>query len=107
MKSYSFLNGFKRFPMVKNYGMKKKFDQIDQETWKILKKTHFATARGEAQKALRLIFQYPLGHFLFRGSRTKISVVMDSGRVDGQNKIGPEEFQHHDPIDPPCVPSLI
>ena len=46
MKSYSFLNGFKRFPMVKNYGMKKKFDQIDQETWKILKKTFRDCVRG-------------------------------------------------------------
>ena len=92
--------------MVKNYGMKKKLIKLTQKHGRYLK-THFATARGEAEIALQLIFQYPLGHFLFRGSRTKISVVMDSGRVDGQNKIGPEEFQHHDPIDPPCVPSLL
>ena len=106
MKSNSFLNGFKRFSMVKNYGMKKNLIKLTQKHGRYLK-THFATARGEAEIALQLIFQYPLGHFLFRGSRTKISVVMDSGRVDGQNKIGPEEFQHHDLIDPPCVPSLL
>ena len=46
MKSNSFLNGFKRFPMVKNYGTKKKFDQIDPETWKIFKNPFRDRARG-------------------------------------------------------------
>ena len=32
--------------MVKNYGMKKKFDQIDQETWKIFRKPFRYRARG-------------------------------------------------------------